>query len=228
MTDPYARPEEPERKAPEGASQDETIPIVPEAGYSGRTSPWSEGDEHTAVDPLAQPGYTNPSLGQPYPQPGPTQQQPYSQQPYPQPQAYPQPQPQPTYGYQPPAATYEQPPTIPGYGGIYEPARDPARAPAPMVPAYQVGYPGMQLLPEHPNAIPTFVLALLGFVVGLTFPIAWFLGAKGSGDMKRQPGRWRPSSMMTVGKIIGMIGTILMVLGIGFVVLLIIMLGVSS
>ena len=199
MTNPYARPDQPDPQQPWTAPQDETIPLVPESGYTSRPSPWSEGYEHTAVDPFAAapPGYTNPSFDAPA---GPQ----------------PQRQPQPGYSLPPTAPTYEQPPMAAGYRP-YEPLRDPA--PAPMVPAYPQHYPMAASLPDHPNAVPTLVLAILGFIVGLTFPIAWYLGAKGTSDIKRQPGRWRPSPMMTVGMVIGIIGTVLMVLGFGLIAL---------
>ena len=139
MTNPYARPDQPDPQQPWTAPQDETIPLVPESGYTSRPSPWSEGYEHTAVDPFAAapPGYTNPSFDAPA---GPQ----------------PQRQPQPGYSLPPTAPTYEQPPMAAGYRP-YEPLRDPA--PAPMVPAYPQHYPMAASLPDHPNAVPTLVLA---------------------------------------------------------------------
>jgi len=205
MTNPYARPDQPEGQQPRTPQQEETIPMVPESGYSSQPSPWSEGYEQTTVDPFAAPpsGYTNPSFDLPT-------------APQPQPQPQPQTQQQPGYPRPPAAPTYEQPPMASGYGP-YEVMREPASA--ALVPSYPVNYPAAAPLTDHPNAIPTLVLAILGFVVGLTFPVAWYLGAKGSADLKRYPGRWRPSPMMTVGMVIGIIGTILMVLGFGLVAL---------
>ncbi|MDQ7991552.1 MAG: hypothetical protein REI45_02620, partial [Propionicimonas sp.] len=133
MTNPYARPDEPERQQPWAAPQDETIPLVPEGGYSTRPTAWTEGYEQTSVDPLAQPGYTNPSFGgQPAAQPQPAQPQP---------------------PYLPPAATYEQPPAA-GYNNPYAMTTEPS--PTPLLPAYPAGYPYQvpPQLPEHPNAVP--------------------------------------------------------------------------
>lgn len=214
MTNPYARPEEPQDQA-WPSSQDETIPLVPESGYATRPSPWSEGYEHTAVDPVGEQwspgGYANPSFGAPGPTAQP-QPQPRPQPSYPTTPSYPPPQSYPSAGPQLPPQAYEQPPSS-GYTP-YEPAREAARG--PLLPAYPASYPLPSQLPEHPNAVPTLVLAIVGFFVWVTLPIAWFLGARGSAATKRNPGRWRQSSMMTVGMVIGIIGTVLMLLGFGF------------
>ena len=92
------------------------------------------------------------------------------------------------------------------YGAApYETARDGSSVPA--VPAYSYGYTPQQI--EHPNAVPTLVLGVLGFVFGVTWPIAWYLGAKGNAEIKREPQRYRSSGMMTVGMVLGIIGTVL-------------------
>ncbi len=213
MTNPFARPDQPD--------PDETIPLVPDSGYADQPSPWSSGYESTAVDPLsgaapASGGYTNPVVasGGGYTNPVP---------PAP---SYPTPAPAPApfslpptaatpYAAAPTAPAYEQPPA--GYGsGPYEPARDSA----PMVPAYSYVYSPQQV--EHPNAIPTLVLGVLGFVFGVTFPIAWYLGAKGNAEVKREPQRYRSSGMMTVGMVLGIIGTVFMVLGVLAMVLFVV------
>lgn len=208
MTNPYARPDEPESPPSWVPPQDATIPLVPEQGYASRPSPWSEGYDQTAVDPLganpAPPNYSNPTVGYPPPAPQP-------QYPTPAPQAAPRPGPASQAPYQVPQA-YEQPPQ--GYTPYGQPRDD-----QPLVPVYAVNYQLPGQLPEHPNAVPTLVLALLGFMFGITFPIAWYLGARGSNETRRNPNRWRSSTVMTVGMVLGIIGTVLMLLGVAAFVL---------
>lgn len=202
MTNPYAQPEQP--GGPQwGSSQDPTIPLVPEQGYDDRPSPWSQGYEQTAVDPLGSTGplpYTNPTV----PAPAPARQRPDLP---------------PSAPYRPatasaPGHVYEQPPVG------YSPYGQPQDA-APLVPVgYPAGYPAAAYpvvtgqLPEHPSAVPTLVLAVLGFMFPITFPIAWYLGARGGREAASNPHRWRHSTVMTVGTVIGIIGTVLMLLGI--------------
>lgn len=226
MTNPFARPDQPD--------SDETIPLVPDSGYADQPSPWSSGYdnpsgydnasgyESTTVDPLtsdtaaATGGYSNPvasDYSNPAPALPPTA--PISSYlppvaPAPAPAAYPSaaPSPYPTApAPYPTAASYEQPPTAYGVAP-FEPARDGSTA--PVVPAYNYGYGyGPQQI-DHPNAVPALVLGVLGFFFGVTFPIAWFIGAKGNADIKRNPQRYRPSPMMTIGMVLGIVGTVLM------------------
>lgn len=215
MTDPFPRPDHPE--------SDETIPLVPDSGYADQPSPWSAGYEPTTVDPLTG-GYTNPVVsGHSAPLPTPT--------PPPAPPMAPAPSPYPPPAAPAPAArgfaaapAYEQPPV--GYGsGPYEPARDGFAA--PMVPTYSYVYGPPQI--EHPNAVPALVLGILGFVVGITFPIAWYLGAKGNAETKREPQRYRPSPMMTVGMVLGIVGTVFIALGVlAMVLFVIIVVGLAA
>ena len=219
MPNPFARPDQPD--------SDETIPLVPDSGYAGQPSPWSSGYESTAIDPLtsdtpaAPGGYTNPVVSSPGGYTNPVM--PAGPSPYP-PTAAPAPAPSPfslpptasplpPYAPAPTAPAYEQPPAAYG-AGPFEPARDGS---AQVVPAYSYVYGPQQI--EHPNAIPTLVLGVLGFVFGVTFPIAWYLGAKGNAEVKRNPQRYRPSGMMTVGMVLGIIGSVFMMLAVLVMVL---------
>lgn len=216
MTSPFARPDQPD--------SDETIPLVPDSGYADQSSTWSSGYESTAVDPLAgstspsPSSYTNPVIPSPGDYANPAPAAPVESTPYPLPPTAPAPYPPAAPApYAPTAPLYEQPPTA--YGATpYEPARDSA----PMVPAYSYVYSPQQI--EHPNAVPALVLGVLGFFFGITFPIAWYLGAKGNAEIKREPQRYRSSGMLTVGMVLGIIGTVFMILGvlgmIAFVILI--------
>lgn len=211
MTNPFARPDQPD--------SDETIPLVPGPGYTSQSAQWPTGYEPTAVDPLAGTapatpnGYTNPVISSPSGYANPALPASTGAWPYPKPPTAPA-SALPPYAPAPAAPTYEQPPL--SYGaGPYEPARDAAQP--TLVPAYGYGYGPQQI--EHPNAVITLVLGVLGFVVGVTFPIAWYLGAKGNAEVRREPQRYRSSTMMTIGMVLGIIGTVLMVLAVLIMVL---------
>lgn len=228
MTNPFARPDQPD--------SDETIPLVPDSGYPDQPSPWSSGYEATAVDPFTtdtqpaaedhprpsapagnytnptvSPGsYSNPTLPTPTPAPYPGPVPASGGYPNLAPARYPSPA-QPAsspYGLPTTAPVYEQPPV--SYGaGPFEPARE--QPSNQLAPVYYVHSPQPV---DHPNAIPALVLGVLGFVVGVTFPIAWYLGAKGNADVKREPQRYRSNAAMTIGMVLGIIGTVFMALGV--------------
>lgn len=210
MTNPFARPDQPD--------SDETIPLVPDAGYADQSSPWSSGYESTAIDPLASGaasqagGYTNPVVSGPGGYANPVPPAPDSS-PYPRPTAIPAAAPSPSslppYATAPAPPAYEQPPVAYG-SGPFEPARDGSGA--QLAPMYSYVHSPQQV--EHPNAVPTLVLGVLGFVFGVTFPIAWYLGAKGNAEVRRDPQRYRSSGMMTVGMVLGIIGTVFMALAV--------------
>lgn len=130
----------------------------------------------------------------PYGQP----QQPYGQQPqYGQQQPYGQ---QPQYGQQQPysqPSPYQQQPSP--YGG---------------------GYQAMQ---EHPQGTTILILGILGFVTsGICGAIAWYMGSKAQKEMAASGTRYSNESNINVGKILGMVTTILGLLGILLVIVYII------
>ncbi len=190
MTNPYARPEHPDSPQQWDSPQQ---PGPSTAGDAGRPDPWAAGYNPAANQYGTGPSnYSNPTVGMPQPAPSPTR-----------PNLPPTAQPQ-------PAPVYEQPPQ--GYSPYGQPQDT-----GPLVPTgYPAsGYPGAApALPEHPNAVATLVLGVVGFLFPLTFPIAWYLGAKGARETRNNPGRWRSSPMMTVGMVLGIVGTVLMLLGI--------------
>ncbi len=166
------------------------------------TDPWSRPGEpapqRETPDSQA-PGYTNPSFA---------------------PLGYPEPS-QPAE--QPATPGYEQP----RYDQYGQPAAAPGGQVAPAQPyVYQPGYPPQQ--PEHPYAVAALVLGIAGFFTAITFPVAWILGAIGTSQMRKEPGRWRPSPMLTAGKWIGLVGTLLGILAIIAAVLITIFAIVAS
>ena len=156
------------------------------------TGPGDDSSLPPTHQPYGQPQQPQPPYGQP--------DQPYGQQPpYGQPQ-YGQPQyGQPQYGQQPP---YGQP--QPPYG-------------APQ-PGY--GY-GPQALPNHPSATTALVLSLIGlagiaFCGGLTLvlsPFAWKIGSTAVREIDANPGTYGGRDQANAGRIMGIIGTGLLALG---------------
>ena len=150
-------------------------------------------------DPQAQPPY-----GAPQP--------PYGQVPpqYPAPQ-YPAPQANP-YG-QPPAAPYTQP-----YA-----QQNPYGQPQPGYAAPQAPYGYAQpALPNHPSSTTAFVLSLVAlagivFCGGITLvlsPFAWRIGARAVREIDASPGQYGGRDQANAGRIMGIIGTVLLVVGI--------------
>ncbi len=199
MTNPYAGPEHPDSpQHPDSPPQ----PSPSSTGDAGRPDPWSAGYPAASQYGTAPSNYSNPTVGMPQPAPSPAR-----------------PDLPPAAPTQP-APVYEQPPL--GYSPYGQPQDT-----GPLVPAGypSPGYPSVASpLPEHPNAVPTLILGVVGFIFPLTFPIAWYLGAKGARETRNSPGRWRSSPMMTVGMVLGIVGTALMLLGIAVFTLFILLL----
>jgi len=88
----------------------------------------------------------------------------------------------------------QQPP--PSYG----PPGYPAYAPQP---------------PKHPQAVTVLVLGILSLVVcGLIGPFAWGMGSRVVREIQTSGGRWGGDSEATVGRILGIVATALLVLSV--------------
>ncbi|GAB3761395.1 hypothetical protein FB382_003369 [Nocardioides ginsengisegetis] len=171
-------------------------------------TPYGQLPPAAPQDPQAQPPY-----GAPQP--------PYGQVPpqYPAPQTNP-------YG-QPPAAPYTQP-----YA-----QQNPYGQPQPGYPAPQAPYGYAQpALPNHPSSTTAFVLSLVAlagivFCGGITLvlsPFAWRIGARAVREIDASPGQYGGRDQANAGRIMGIIGTVLLVIGLLFVVGVIALLAVSS
>lgn len=118
---------------------------------------------------------------------------------------------------------YAEPDAVPPVQAVYQPYPAPTMpAAAPLVASYPPPQAyGYVQLPEHPSAIPSLVLGLVGLVLAIPFasPIAWYLAARGQRESQLQPGRWRTSGMLTVGLVLGIIGTVIWGLFVGLMVL---------
>jgi hypothetical protein len=72
-------------------------------------------------------------------------------------------------------------------------------------------------LPLHPQARTAMVLGIIS-VAGVIFvapillgPLAWYFGAVARREIERDPTRWRGRSQGTVGMILGIVGTALLI-----------------
>ena len=136
-------------------------------------------------------------------------------------------------------SSYGTPPTHSPYGGPPAPPTQPyaAQPPAygqdpyaqqsgpygqPAQPGQYGGYvqPGYAAPPPHPQATTALVLgmvSLIGLFVCLfpilAAPFAWRTGGRVVKEIDAQPGRWSGREQAQAGRIMGMIGTILLVLG---------------
>ena len=113
---------------------------------------------------------------------------------------------QPPFGGYPPPTGYGYSP--PGYG--YSPPQD------------------------HPNASTAMVLGIIAVVGGVSCglplfaaPFAWWLGAKAKREIDAAGGQWGGRGNAQAGFVLGIIGTVLLVLGIAAIVVFVI-LGVSG
>jgi hypothetical protein len=124
----------------------------------------------------------------------------------------PQPGPPPASPYQPPPNPYPQP-------GSFDQYAAPNPYGAPPYPGFPQGYGAG--LPEHPSATTALVLGIIGlvgiaFCGGLTLvlsPFAWAIGRRSVKEIDASPGRYSGRDKANAGKIMGLIGTILLALG---------------
>jgi len=141
-----------------------------------------------------------PPTHQPYGQPQ------QGQSPYGQPQQGQSPYGQPQYGQ-------------PQYGQPEYGQQSPGQQPYGATPGY--GYPG-QAPANHPSATTALVLGLIGlagivFCGGITLvlsPFAWRMGARAVREIDANPGMYAGRDQANAGRIMGLIGTVLLALGV--------------
>ncbi len=127
------------------------------------------------------------------------------------------------YGQQPPVNPYgDQPPA--GYG---QPPVQPSYAPPPGY-AGTPGYGYAPIAPKHPQATTALVLGIIGLVGTficllpiLLAPIAWVIGGKAVKEIDASPQTFSGRDQAQAGRIMGIIGTVLLVLGLLAIALLI-------
>jgi hypothetical protein len=119
-------------------------------------------------------------------------------------------------GYAPPPNPYPSPQE---YGSPQNPYGSP----------YQPAYAG-GVVPDHPSATTAMVLGIIGLVGialcgGLTLvlsPAAWIVGAKAVREIDAVPGRYAGRDRAQAGKVMGIIGTVLLALGIVAVIAIVV------
>ena len=181
-----------------------------------------EQPEPPGPNPYQQNPYQQPEQPNPYYQ-QPQQQNPYYQQPPQSPEAQPAPPPygQPQYGQpQPPYGQPAQP--QPPYG-----------QPAYGQPQYQqygqAPYSHTPALPPHPSANTAMVLGIIalagvatcGGITLVLAPFAWAVGGKAVREIDASQGTYGGRGSAQAGRIMGIIGTILLSLGVLFFALII-------
>jgi hypothetical protein len=197
---PASSPDEQPDAADDGSTQ--PIPSYPPAPTEPPTAPYPEPGY--SQPPAAQPGYGQQPYGQ----------APYGQAPYGQ-QQYGQQYSQPQYGQQAPG---QQP-----YG------QQPYDQPQYAQPGY-VPPPGYALprAPEHPSANTSMILGLVGlvgaFICGVPIflcPFAWAMGSRVKREIDASGGTLGGRDKAMVGYVTGIIGTVLLAVGVVFLVFII-------
>ncbi|MGC4110917.1 MAG: DUF4190 domain-containing protein [Nocardioides sp.] len=195
------RPKEPAPDETQPISGSESVPPAPPPTPPAPAPSSPASDPHaTPTGPGAVPPPYNPYAGGPAPQPGPHGNQ----------------------GYVPPPNPYGAPQEF-------------AQPQSPYGSPYQPAYAGGQV-PEHPSATTAMVLGIIGLVgvflcAGVTLilsPAAWVVGSKALREIDAAPGRYAGRDRAQSGKIMGIIGTVLLVLGVLAIVGVIVLAVASS
>lgn len=116
-------------------------------------------------------------------------------------------------GWQPPsgAASGGSPPPSQGGQGAYGAYGVPAAAPA------------------HPSASTVLVLGILGLVVcGILAPFAWVKGTRTLREIDAQPGRWSGRDQVQIGRVLGIVGSVLLGLALVFALVMIVLFFVTA
>jgi len=82
------------------------------------------------------------------------------------------------------------------------------------------GQPYPALPQPHPQGTTVLVLGILGVVVALCGPFAWYLGSKALAEIKASGAHYSNEDQIRIGRVLGMIVTILAILALLFVVVL--------
>lgn len=94
---------------------------------------------------------------------------------------------------------------------------------------FPAGYPPYQPPPpDHPQATTTLVLGIVGLVVcGVVAPFAWVMGNRVVREIDESQGRLGGRSNAAAGRVLGLVGTALLALGLlaGVFVLLLVVFG---
>lgn len=111
-----------------------------------------------------------------------------------------------------------------------QPYPPPAPPPPPMQPYPVQGQPYpppmATSLPEHPKAVTSLVLGLLGlFVFAPLAPFAWSIASKARKEIRLSPGRYAESGTLTAGYVTGVIGTVVLIIAVAVGLFFLLILG---
>ena len=108
--------------------------------------------------------------------------------------------------------------TTPYAASPYAGQQWPATIPDPVNHDYGYAYGG-NTATDHPNATPSLILGIIGLALFLpAAPVALYLASKGLREARYDPARWRTGGTIAAGRILGIIGTVLMALIVAFFV----------
>ncbi|MGW5385411.1 DUF4190 domain-containing protein [Nocardia sp. NPDC003963] len=98
-------------------------------------------------------------------------------------------------------------------------------------PAY--GYPAYGPPPEHPQATTVLILGIIGMVFcQVVAPFAWVMGRRALNDIDASGGTLGGRSNVMVGYVLGIIGSVLLILGalaaIAYIVIIVVLIGSGS
>jgi len=117
------------------------------------------------------------------------------------------------------AGSYGSAPEVQGY---QQPAYPPAEQ-----SNYVVAQP-YGALPEHPQGTTILVLGIVGLFVTICAPIAWYMGSKAQKEIAASGVRYANEQNINIGKIIGMVLTILAIVGIVIAVIFLVIVIVAG
>jgi len=115
-------------------------------------------------------------------------------------------------GNEPPAYPGQQPGATPQPYQGQNPYTGQGQQYPPQAP--QPGVPG-GLKPKHPQATTILVLGIVGLIMcQILGPFAWVMGNKAIKEIDANPNQWDGRSDVQVGKILGIVSTVLLVLSV--------------
>ncbi len=88
--------------------------------------------------------------------------------------------------------------------------------------------PGYPVAPEHPQGTLVLVLGIVGIFFTLAAPFAWYLGSKATRQMQASGTAYSNESMIRIGRILGMVFTILAIVGIVFTIVFLVVIGIVA
>jgi hypothetical protein len=135
--------------------------------------------------------------------------------------------PPPPYGEQPP----EQPGQQPGqpYQSPYGQPAPPYGQPVPYGQPNPYGQQPYGAVQDHPQATLILILGILGLVVcGVLAPFAWVMGNRVVREIDASNGAIGGRSMANAGRICGIVGSVLIILGLVLFVVIFLLAGIAT